>query len=138
MAAADGKVKFVGVKGGFGKQVILSHKGGYRTYYGHLSKFRRGLRAGKKVKRKQIIGYVGSTGLSTGPHLDYRLRHHGKFKNPFAIKFKPRSVLKGSKLARFQESTAHLAQLMDSTDKGNNILLVRTIIVSKENKIAFL
>ncbi len=67
-AVADGTVEFAGRKGGNGIQVLLRHKGGYRTYYNHLSRVAKGLRAGAVVRQKDVIGYVGSSGISTGPH----------------------------------------------------------------------
>jgi murein DD-endopeptidase MepM/ murein hydrolase activator NlpD len=81
-AVADGTVTSCGWNGGFGNQVILRHMNGYITYYGHLSAYGSGIRKGAKVSQKQIIGYVGSTGLSTGPHLDYRVAKDGQFRNP--------------------------------------------------------
>lgn len=105
MAAADGKVVFAGVRGGFGRQVILQHGNGYKTYYGHLSRFGKSIKRGKAVRQKDIIGYVGSSGVSTGPHLDYRLQENGVFKNPFAVKFKPRSILAGDILQTFLQDT---------------------------------
>ena len=81
-AVADGTVTFCGWGDGFGNQVILRHRNGYTTYYGHLSGFGHGVRKGVKVRQKQVIGYVGSTGLSTGPHLDYRVSKDGRFQNP--------------------------------------------------------
>jgi murein DD-endopeptidase MepM/ murein hydrolase activator NlpD len=81
-AVADGTVVSVGWNGGFGKQVVLRHMNRYKTYYGHLSKYGTGIKNGAQVRQKQVIGYVGSTGLSTGPHLDYRLSKDGKFLNP--------------------------------------------------------
>jgi murein DD-endopeptidase MepM/ murein hydrolase activator NlpD len=86
-AVADGTVTSCGWSGGFGNQVILRHKNGYTTYYGHLSGFGPGIRKGVRVRQKQIIGYVGSTGLSTGPHLDYRLAKDGQFRNPLRETF---------------------------------------------------
>ena len=62
--------------------VRLRHRNGYETYYLHLSRFAKGMRSGVRVLQGQVIGYVGSTGLSTGPHLDYRLRKNGTFVNP--------------------------------------------------------
>ncbi|HIJ79097.1 MAG: M23 family metallopeptidase [Desulfobulbaceae bacterium] len=137
MAAADGKVNYVGWKGGFGKQVILDHGSGYRTYYGHLSRFSKGLTAGARVRQKQIIGYVGSTGLSTGPHLDYRISHNNVFKNPFALKFKPRSVLAGNELKRFRLYAAGLSDLAQSLDDPK-VILVKNILVTPETRISML
>ena len=81
-AVADGIVASCGWNDGFGNQVILHHMNGYRTYYGHLSHFCAEVRKGARVMQKQVIGYVGSTGLSTGPHLDYRVSKDGQFRNP--------------------------------------------------------
>jgi murein DD-endopeptidase MepM/ murein hydrolase activator NlpD len=86
-AVADGVVIACDWGGGFGKQVVLRHMNGYTTYYGHLSRYSSGIRSGIRVKQKQIIGYVGSTGLSTGPHLDYRLAKVGRFRNPLRESF---------------------------------------------------
>nr|QGT50784.1 hypothetical protein Elusimicrob2101_0470 [uncultured Elusimicrobia bacterium] len=78
-AVADGTVKFVGKKGGFGNFVEIKHANGYTTMYGHLKSFGKGVKAGAKVKQGQTVGYVGSTGLSTGPHLDFRIKEKNKF-----------------------------------------------------------
>lgn len=86
-SVADGTVVSCGWSGGFGKQVIIQHLNGYMTYYGHLSSYGAGIKRGKSVRQKQIIGYVGSTGLSTGPHLDYRLAMNGQFRNPLKETF---------------------------------------------------
>jgi len=86
-AVADGVVMSRSWSGGFGRQVVLRHMNGYTTYYGHLSRYGSGIRLGAKVKQKQLIGYVGSTGLSTGPHLDYRLAKDGRFRNPLKESF---------------------------------------------------
>jgi murein DD-endopeptidase MepM/ murein hydrolase activator NlpD len=86
-AVADGMVMTCGWSGGFGRQVALRHMNGYTTYYGHLSRYGSGIRLGARVKQKQLIGYVGSTGLSTGPHLDYRLAKDGRFRNPLKESF---------------------------------------------------
>ncbi len=98
MAVADGEVSFAGWQKGFGRTVTMKHPGGYKTYYGHLSRYGKGIKKGVQVEQKQIIGYVGSSGLSTGPHLDYRIKENGVFKNPFSIKFKPKSRLSGKAL----------------------------------------
>ncbi|MFO7761759.1 MAG: peptidoglycan DD-metalloendopeptidase family protein [Thermodesulfobacteriota bacterium] len=135
-AVADGKVTFKGKNGGYGNQVILSHKNNYKTYYGHLSRFSRNLSTGERVKQKQIIGYVGSTGLSTGPHLDYRLKKADRFLDPFATKFKPRSILKSSELARFKESMKDINTMLAQQD-GKEILLVRQMVLKPGDSINF-
>jgi murein DD-endopeptidase MepM/ murein hydrolase activator NlpD len=88
-AVADGTVEFAGRKGGNGIQVLLHHRSGYKTYYNHLSRVARGIKRGVRVRQKTVIGYVGSTGLSTGPHLDYRVSVNGRFVNPLSEKFCP-------------------------------------------------
>lgn len=119
MASADGKVISAGYNGGFGKQIIIQHGNGYKTHYGHLSKIRPDLKKGSTVKQKDIIGNVGSTGLSTGPHLDYRMEHNGVFMNPFSVKVYPKSVLKGSErlafLSRKQTVDGMLAEAANQT-----------------------
>src|SRR5690606_12180726 len=70
-ASSDGVVKFAGQKGGYGNVIILEHQNGISTVYGHLSRFVAGLRKGMKVSQGEIIGFVGMTGLATGPHLHY-------------------------------------------------------------------
>ena len=82
IAVARGTVEFAGRSGGSGNMVQLGHTNGYQTYYLHLSRFARGIRPGVRVMQGQTIAYVGSTGLSTGPHLDYRIRKNGTFVNP--------------------------------------------------------
>ena len=100
-AVADGIVISMGWSPGFGRQVILQHANGYKTYYSHLSRYRTGIKVGKRVKQKEIIGYVGSTGLSTGPHLDYRLSKDNRFRNPLKEVFPPGSPLKNEEMDKF-------------------------------------
>ena len=100
-AVADGTVTSCGWNSGFGNQVTLRHMNGYMTYYGHLSGFGHGIRQGIRVGQKQIIGYVGSTGLSTGPHLDYRLAKDGQFRNPLKETFIPGAPIEKKEMERF-------------------------------------
>ncbi len=86
-SVADGKVIFVGWNDGFGKQVAIRHIANYTTYYNHLSRFAKGIRRGVFVRQGQIIGYVGSTGLATGPHLDFRVKKGKKFINPLSANY---------------------------------------------------
>ena len=89
-AASDGKVEFVGTQSGYGKTIIINHQNGYKTLYAHQNGFAKGLRQGQMIKKGTHIGYVGSTGLSSGPHL-----HLGMYKNNVAID--PMSVLQRPK-----------------------------------------
>ncbi len=75
--------------------IKIRHKNAYETMYLHLGGFAAGIRVGAKVDAKQVIGYVGSSGESTGPHLDYRITYHGKYVNPMGWKFQPAEPLEG-------------------------------------------
>jgi len=137
MATAEGTVDYIGRKGGFGKTVILKHYGNYHTYYGHLSRYGKGLKKGSRVSQKDIIGYVGSTGISTGPHLDYRIRHNNVFRNPFGIKFKAKTVLTNKDLDLFMVSRDKIAELFN-LQANETILQVRQMILAEGNTIYFL
>lgn len=137
MATADGKVEFIGRKGGFGKTIILRHNGGYKTYYGHLNGYRKGLTKGSSVTQKEIIAYVGSTGISTGPHLDYRIQYNGVFKNPFGIKFKAKIVLAEDELRLFRQASSQTAELFQA-NPSDKILQVKNVTLSEKNRISFL
>jgi murein DD-endopeptidase MepM/ murein hydrolase activator NlpD len=82
-AVGDAKVSFAGRQGGFGNLIILDHGRGYTTYYAHLSKIRKGLKAGVQVARGEMIGLVGSTGHSTAPHLHFETRKDTRYLDPF-------------------------------------------------------
>ena len=84
-AVADGTVTFRGWNGGYGRMIRIRHANGYESQYAHLSRFPLGLRQGQHVQQKQVVGFVGSSGLSTGPHLDFRLKLHGKWVNPATL-----------------------------------------------------
>jgi len=84
-SVGDGTVTFAGYKGQNGKIVMIRHPNSFRTSYGHLSKIQKGIGRGVKVKQGQVIGYVGTTGLSTGPHLDYRIKKHNRFVDPLKL-----------------------------------------------------
>jgi murein DD-endopeptidase MepM/ murein hydrolase activator NlpD len=137
MATADGRVEYIGRRGGFGKTVIIKHHGGYKTYYGHLSRYKKGLRKNSAVTQKDIIGYVGSTGISTGPHLDYRIKVNGVFRNPFTIKFQARTVLQGEELELFHQDRSRTASLFDA-DPAETILQVKQVTLHTGRPITFL
>jgi murein DD-endopeptidase MepM/ murein hydrolase activator NlpD len=106
-AAMDGVVALAGRNGGYGNFVKLSHGNGLVTGYGHMSRF--AVRAGERVSRGEIIGYVGSTGMSTGPHLHYELWRNGVPVNPGNVSYSSVQQLTGEDLATFK---ARLAKLM--------------------------
>lgn len=107
MSAADGQVSRAGWAGGYGRQVRIAHAGGISTSYSHMS--RMVVEPGSFVSQGQLIGYVGSSGLSTGPHLHYEVYRNGTAVNPMGVKFANRSLLEGPELDRFK---ARLGQLM--------------------------
>ena len=82
MAVGDGIITNIGRAGGYGKQVIIRHDNGLESLYGHMSRFAKNMKNGKRVRQGQTIGYVGATGTATGPHLDFRIRRQGQFVNP--------------------------------------------------------
>lgn len=84
-SVADGKVIFRGAAGGFGNLLKIRHARGYVSYYGHLSRFVSGLRVGQEIEQKQLIGYVGDTGLATGPHVCYRIARDGRYMDPTTV-----------------------------------------------------
>ena len=102
MASGDGKVTKAGWCGGGGNCVKIKHNSIYQTVYAHMSKFGRGIKRGVKVKQGQIIGYVGSTGLSTGPHLHYEVIENGKKINSQKLKLPSGKILKGEQRKRFE------------------------------------
>ena len=102
-AVGDGVVIKRGWAGGYGNQIVIKHDAGLESWYAHLSGYARGLKKGQRVRQGQVIGFVGSTGLSTGPHLDFRLKQNGKFVNPVkAINPRGKPVSKAN-MGRFNE-----------------------------------
>ena len=99
--AGTGRVVFAGWKGGYGNFVLVRHNANYETAYGHLKAIKKGVRNGGKVEQGSVIGYVGSTGISTGPHLHYEIRVRGKVVNPLSVKAEPRRKLNASEMASF-------------------------------------
>jgi len=85
-ATAAGRVSFAGYRGGYGRLVILRHQNGVQTYYGHLSRIASGVHSGRQIKQGDLVGYVGATGLATGPHLHYEMRQNNRPMNPLRFK----------------------------------------------------
>ena len=108
-AVTDGVVQFAGRHGGHGNYVKLSHGGGMATGYGHMSRI--AVSSGARVRRGQVIGYVGSTGLSTGPHLHYEMYRNGATVNPASVAFVTRAQLSGQELASFRARLADLQKV---------------------------
>jgi len=122
-ASGDGKVIFAGKKGGYGRLIVIRHGGRYTTAYGHLRRYAKGVRSGKKVKQGQIIGYVGRSGLATGPHLHYEFRVNGVHRNPLTVKLPEAKPVHDSYRSHFEENTQvylSMLRLMDSTLADNS------------------
>jgi len=116
-ATGDGKIIHAGRKGGYGKAVIIQHGQKFTTLYAHMSKYARGIKTGKRVKQGQTIGYIGSTGLASGPHLHYEFRVNGVHKNSLKVKLPHAMPIPKNQLSAFKEQThSYLAQLSTFSD----------------------
>ncbi|MGB1006558.1 MAG: M23 family metallopeptidase, partial [Thalassobaculaceae bacterium] len=113
MAAGDGVIDQLGWNGAYGKYVRIRHNSTYKTAYAHLSRYRRGLKRGSRVRQGQTIGYVGSTGRSTGPHLHYEVLINGRQRNPMGLKLPAGEKLRAADLARFKQVVAATNKLRD-------------------------
>lgn len=116
-ASGDGKIIFRGWKGGYGRAIILKHGTKYTTLYGHMSKYRGGLKTGSKVKQGQIIGYVGSSGLATGPHLHYEFRVNGVHRNPVTIKLPDSAPIAKSIRKDFKQKISEILAELNTYSK---------------------
>lgn len=119
-AAGDGKVVFRGVNGGYGNAIILQHGSNYSTLYGHMSDYASGASIGSRVEQGQVIGYVGSTGLATGPHLHYEFRVNGVHRNPLTVKLPAAEPLPENEMPVF---AAAIEPLLDQLDTYTQSLL---------------
>ncbi|MBN43106.1 MAG: peptidase M23 [Alphaproteobacteria bacterium] len=113
-AAGDGTVEIAKTNGGYGKYIRIRHNGTYSTAYAHLNGYARGIRRGKRVRQGQVIGYVGSTGRSTGPHLHYEIHRDGRPINPLGLKLPSGEKLVGERLEKFQELRAEVNSKLES------------------------
>ena len=113
-AAGDGVVEVAGWEGGYGKYVKLKHNNGYETAYGHMSAFAKGLEVGKRVHQGQVIGFVGSTGESTGAHVHYEILVNGRFVDPMRVKLPRGRSLEGPIMASFEKERDRIDAMMSS------------------------
>lgn len=113
-ATAAGMVTFAGRRGQYGNLVIVQHHNHYVTYYGHLSRFARNIRRGIKVSQGDVIGYVGATGLATGPHLHYEMRLAGKFINPLTVSDTRAAAVPESLMAQFRKTVAAMERILSA------------------------
>jgi len=113
-ASGNGVVEVAGWEGGYGKYVKLKHNNGYETAYGHMSAFAKGMELGKRVRQGQVIGFVGSTGQSTGAHVHYEILVNGRFVDPMRIKLPRGRSLDGQLLASFEKERDRLDAQMNN------------------------
>ena len=118
-ATGDGVVVSAGRKGGYGNAVVLAHGRSYRTLYGHLSRFARGLHSGQRVRQGQLIGYVGATGWATGPHLHYEFQVNGVHKDPLRVQLPHSEPIADGELPRFSAGAAPWLAALDSTGSAS-------------------
>jgi murein DD-endopeptidase MepM/ murein hydrolase activator NlpD len=112
-ATADGVISFTGPKQGAGRMVRVRHPNGFETHYLHLSRYAKGIRQGVRVVQGQVLGYVGSSGWSTGPHLDYRIKQNGRWVNPLTITSPPAKHLHERQLQRFLSHALAVLELLE-------------------------
>jgi murein DD-endopeptidase MepM/ murein hydrolase activator NlpD len=113
-ASGNGVVEKVGWEGGYGKYVRLKHNNGYETAYGHMSAYAKGMEPGKRVRQGQVIGFVGSTGMSTGAHVHYEILVNGRFVDPMRIKLPRGRSLEGPLMAGFEKERDRLDAMMNN------------------------
>ncbi len=124
LAGGDGTVEAVGRQGGYGNYIRIRHANGFATGYGHLSRYADGLEPGVTVKQGQVIGYVGSTGLSSGPHCHYEILVNNKFVNPMTIQVPRGLQLTSRQLAEFQKERKRVDALMQMDPVTNRVAQV--------------
>jgi murein DD-endopeptidase MepM/ murein hydrolase activator NlpD len=112
MAAGDGVIEKIGTRAGYGRSITLKHLHGYETTYNHMSGYAKGLKAGDHVTQNQVIGFIGSTGLSTGPHLHFEVLVNGRFVDPLKIRVPRGRELQGAELASFEQERARIDDLL--------------------------
>ncbi|MCP4898039.1 MAG: peptidoglycan DD-metalloendopeptidase family protein, partial [bacterium] len=115
-ATADGTVTFVGRNGGAGRMVTLRHTNGFETSYLHLNGYGKGVRRGARISQGQVVGFVGSSGLSTGPHLDYRVKQNGRYINPLTLAAPAAEPLPDATLPRFLSHALAVLELLEGRD----------------------
>jgi murein DD-endopeptidase MepM/ murein hydrolase activator NlpD len=123
-AVAEGKVTFVGSRGGAGDVVVLAHPNGAQSSYGHLSRFARGLRVGESVRQEQVVGYVGASGLASAPHLHFGLEQGGGFVDPLKVKAERRAPLQARFRTELADEVAPLLTELAGIETGASAHLV--------------
>ncbi|MDO8345553.1 MAG: peptidoglycan DD-metalloendopeptidase family protein [Cellvibrio sp.] len=125
-STGNGKIAFAGRKNGFGNTVIIQHGQGIETLYGHMNGFAKGVRSGSRVSQGDVIGYVGSTGLASGPHLHYEFHVNGQVRNPVTVPL-PKSIgIEKTELARFNETTRPLIAKLDQYKSSSRLAVAKS------------
>ena len=120
-AAGDGRVTFRGTQSGYGNVIVLAHSGDVQTLYGHMSRFGAGMAVGRHVHQGELIGYVGQSGLATGPHLHYEYRVHGEHRNPAGIKSIPTEPIEAGQRAAFDARAKKLLADLDAARNATHL-----------------
>jgi len=123
VALGQGRITACGWGRGFGNTITIRHPGGYATHYGHLSRFAKGIRKGHRVEQGDVIGYVGMTGIATGPHLDFRVQYRGKYNDPLHLAPVNGPALHGAALARFRQVSLKQLTLLDDPSLNRSLRL---------------
>ena len=117
-STADGTISYAGTNGGYGRMIVLRHGKKYSTAYGHMSRFAKGITVGKRIQQGQTIGYVGMTGLATGPHLHYEFRINGVHHNPLTVALPKAMGIPGNEMADFKAQTQLLLAQLETAKTG--------------------
>jgi murein DD-endopeptidase MepM/ murein hydrolase activator NlpD len=121
-SVADGEVIFAGWNGGGGNTIKIRHSGGLQTGYLHLKSFAKGIKVGTKVSQGQVIGYVGSTGTSTGPHLDYRMWQNGTPIDPLKVTQQPAEPIGDKYRAEFEQVRERVIAELEGTEPVGGVI----------------
>jgi murein DD-endopeptidase MepM/ murein hydrolase activator NlpD len=119
-AAGNGTIEKIGTESGYGKYIRIKHNNGYETAYGHMSAFAKGMDEGKRVRQGQVIGFVGTTGLATGPHVHYEILVNGRFVDPLRVKLPRGRALEGAMMAGFEKERDRLDGMMSGRGGANS------------------
>ncbi len=122
-STGDGKIVFKGNKGGYGKTIIIKHGSAYSTLYAHMRSYNKKSRIGSRVKQGQVIGYIGSTGLATGPHLHFEFRVNGAHRNPLTVRLPKASPLPDKYRQEFDQQAREMVAKLDLIKTGSLALL---------------
>lgn len=126
MAAGDGVIDYIGRNGSYGKYIRIRHNSTYKTAYAHMSGYKRGLTKGARVKQGEVIGYIGTTGRSTGPHLHYEVLENGRQRNPMSVKLPAGEKLKGQELKQFAAALPALEQRIAVARNDNTLVAAQS------------